>query len=766
MARLKINAPDGGREVVLGDRLAIGRVEGVDLVLDDKGISRRHCEIARTADGHSVKDLGSSNGTFVNGEKVTERTLADGDQLRVGGVTLTYCAADADFALRFSTGEHRGREVALTSQRTTLGRRPDNVIPFVDVKVSGVHVEIVKEGDSHVLRDLGSTNGTLLDGNKVTEVALSHGDRVKLGDNEFTFVDLRRGAREPEAGGEPAGAARAAPPLPARSKAAAILGLAGVTLAVAAAAAWQFLFAKGEVAPTSGRAAPAAPAGTLLAEDWSFEDASGASALWTAEIGEGFAVRRGRAASGSFAFAAQVSGGHATASRRQPVEIPAARVLRFGGSLEADPGVLVSAGLRFLRAAGDEASPRSLTLPAARSLGGDFAPFAVEIVPPAWAKRVEVVVAARGEGSAAADDLALQMGAVPAAAPRTGELALLPRGPGAFFVDHRAPLCELFLPFGSGTIAPVEEGAAPSRAELPPLAFEASVAMDGTRLALRPGRGAFAAEGFAALCAPEIVANGVTLVTRRGAEQRFGAFDAADVTRLLLGSAAERFELALARPVRVTAVTHGDALELRLHAAGDLDVSYRSGFESERKEASELLARAQEDWRAGRAGAAIARLKEIHDRLPHDEKTVALARQLYAEIAPRLQDELTAIEADAAAAEFLGSLERSRRTLARAKALLAQVEGVEAMKELAARTERLETAVAAMEREQREREARRLLALARAYAAQKPPAPDRRGTAAELMAELQATYADTAAARDARGEPPPAGGEQAPQGGG
>ncbi len=751
MARLRITAPDGSREVALSEKLVVGRVGGVGLVLDDKGISRRHCEFEKSGTGWTLRDLGSSNGTLVNGEKASERVLADGDRIRVGGIAITFLERDADFALNFSAGEHQGREVPLTAERTTLGRRPDNAIPLVDVKVSGVHLEIVKEGDGFVLRDLGSTNGTFLDGRKVTEVALSHGDRVKFGENEFSFVDLRRGEGAAAAAAD--GAPRLAASMPAKtSRTAALLALAGIVIAVGGAAAWYFDLLPHGASSTSGRQAPPAPDGTLLGEEWSFEESATVAGLWLAELGEGFSARRGNAASGSFALAASVSGGATVAARRQAEAITAARLLRFSGQMAADEGALVSAGLRFLRAADDTAEPRGLVVVAARVHDSGFTPFDVEMTPPSWAKQVEVVVVARGEGAVAVDDLALVSGGAPAGGTRVGELALLPRGGGAFVVDHRAPLVELFAPFGSGPVAAAEGSGAPARVDLPPGAFLADSSCNGASFALRPGGGAFAPEGFAASIAPEVAAAGVTLVTARGSERHFGAFDVLEVGKLLIGSAAERFELALARPTRIAAVARGDALELRLFTKSELDVAWRAGFDVERKEAGELLARAQEDWRAGRAGAALAKLKEIRDRLPHDEKTAALAEQLDGEIVPRLQAELAAIDAEADAAEFLGSLERSRRTLVRAQALLAQAEGLESARELAPRVERMKAAVAAMERERREEEARRLLRLARAYEAQKSPAPERKATAAELLAELQRSYADTAAAREARGE--------------
>lgn len=73
--------------------LTIGR-SGADLDVDDRGASRRHARISRSASGRwTVTDLGSTNGTFVNGVRVRSAELRDGDEIRLGAVT----------AFRFST---------------------------------------------------------------------------------------------------------------------------------------------------------------------------------------------------------------------------------------------------------------------------------------------------------------------------------------------------------------------------------------------------------------------------------------------------------------------------------------------------------------------------------------------------------------------------------------------------------------------------------------------------------------------------------------
>ena len=79
--RLEVKSgPDAGKKAEFeGDRLTIGREPGVELELADDEISRRHAAITRSADGKfTVEDLGSRNGTYVNGKRITEATPLDG----------------------------------------------------------------------------------------------------------------------------------------------------------------------------------------------------------------------------------------------------------------------------------------------------------------------------------------------------------------------------------------------------------------------------------------------------------------------------------------------------------------------------------------------------------------------------------------------------------------------------------------------------------------------------------------------------------------
>ena len=85
---------DGERYPLMGAITILGRDDSADIILDDPGISRRHSELRVTTDGPhfvtTVRDLGSTNGTFVNGERITSEHLEDGDRVTVGRTSITF----------------------------------------------------------------------------------------------------------------------------------------------------------------------------------------------------------------------------------------------------------------------------------------------------------------------------------------------------------------------------------------------------------------------------------------------------------------------------------------------------------------------------------------------------------------------------------------------------------------------------------------------------------------------------------------------------
>jgi len=76
--------------------LVIGRSRSCDLRLPSGDASRRHAEICASPEGHVIRDLGSTNGTFVNGEQVRSHVLRPGDRIDIGGCTVTYCTISRD----------------------------------------------------------------------------------------------------------------------------------------------------------------------------------------------------------------------------------------------------------------------------------------------------------------------------------------------------------------------------------------------------------------------------------------------------------------------------------------------------------------------------------------------------------------------------------------------------------------------------------------------------------------------------------------------
>ena len=84
---------DAGQHVLLllsADVMHIGRSPAADIVLDDVSVSRRHALVARRGEDTVILDDRSRNGIHVNGERVTEAVLRDGDAIVLGRVALRF----------------------------------------------------------------------------------------------------------------------------------------------------------------------------------------------------------------------------------------------------------------------------------------------------------------------------------------------------------------------------------------------------------------------------------------------------------------------------------------------------------------------------------------------------------------------------------------------------------------------------------------------------------------------------------------------------
>jgi diguanylate cyclase (GGDEF)-like protein len=90
---LVLSGPRLGNRTLLADSpVEIGRGSGAGLVLDADSVSRRHARIEPLDAGYRLTDLGSTNGTYVNGVRVKEHVLKDGDRVQIGKALLKYLA--------------------------------------------------------------------------------------------------------------------------------------------------------------------------------------------------------------------------------------------------------------------------------------------------------------------------------------------------------------------------------------------------------------------------------------------------------------------------------------------------------------------------------------------------------------------------------------------------------------------------------------------------------------------------------------------------
>ncbi len=232
-ARQGLNVPLSPREP-----LVIGRKEG-DLLLDDPLVSGRHCQVLARNGEFVLQDLGSTNGTMVDGRLVREVVLKPGNEVAVGSTRLilftgatevgadtaeevlsgpaaaasqveiawlldeelvglggsnerTRSTADVigqdlrlppglNALVEVVAGQDTGKVFRFTRGNVNVGRRTGEV-PLSDGEVSRRHSVIEVFGREMIyLRDLGSTNGTYHNGRRVSVARLRSGDTIGIG---------------------------------------------------------------------------------------------------------------------------------------------------------------------------------------------------------------------------------------------------------------------------------------------------------------------------------------------------------------------------------------------------------------------------------------------------------------------------------------------------------------------------------------------------------------------------------------------------------
>ena len=115
----------GGEFPLRKDReIIIGRSSDLDMVLVEDMVSRRHAKIATTDTEITISDMGSTNGTFVNGEKISTSPIREGDRILVGTSIIKMVAVDPAANAHQSEAEARRRLEAGANRQSSGGARP------------------------------------------------------------------------------------------------------------------------------------------------------------------------------------------------------------------------------------------------------------------------------------------------------------------------------------------------------------------------------------------------------------------------------------------------------------------------------------------------------------------------------------------------------------------------------------------------------------------------------------------------------------------
>ena len=162
--------------------LAIGREGTNDLVLLDPSVSRRHARVEPAGHGYRVVDLGSGNGVVHKGERIKTLSVYSGCSLELGAFTLEFelDSESSETAKLALIGGGERQVFSLGGGETVVGRSSEASVQLPDPLVSGKHFKIVKRGSVFALVDLGSENGTYVDGVRVKEKALEHGAQITV----------------------------------------------------------------------------------------------------------------------------------------------------------------------------------------------------------------------------------------------------------------------------------------------------------------------------------------------------------------------------------------------------------------------------------------------------------------------------------------------------------------------------------------------------------------------------------------------------------
>lgn len=204
---LKIQFKNGSGEPVElsmpGKTIGQGAVN--DIVIDRPEVNGFHADIQVDGDTVTITDINTVSGTMVNGDKIGGPTnLRAGDVIEIAGVELEVVEEDTSgggktlvlsgtalidvgsnsWSLVADSGPEKGQVIPVV-ERVEIGRALDCDLSILEPGLSRKHAELEPNGDKLIIRDLGSVNGTYVNGNKVDEVELKDGDYLQFDKIKF-----------------------------------------------------------------------------------------------------------------------------------------------------------------------------------------------------------------------------------------------------------------------------------------------------------------------------------------------------------------------------------------------------------------------------------------------------------------------------------------------------------------------------------------------------------------------------------------------------
>lgn len=166
----------------------VGRDPECDISLDIPQVSRQHARFKWNGQRWEIEDLGTINGTYVNNrsQKITKSILSENDKVFFGSYRFSI-----DRLQRFVGLPTIGatEELSIPDEKSiiTIGRDPKNDIVIDSLQVSRQHAKIRKTSNGFILEDLGSANGTYVDGKLVNSTSIKPGQKLSFGSYGLIF---------------------------------------------------------------------------------------------------------------------------------------------------------------------------------------------------------------------------------------------------------------------------------------------------------------------------------------------------------------------------------------------------------------------------------------------------------------------------------------------------------------------------------------------------------------------------------------------------